>query len=57
MLKINRNVNFDLSSICSIFYTSMDDYFDLRHDLDNYRNNCDFNNSELDKLMFIIYNS
>ena len=45
MLKINRNVNFDLSSICSIFYTSMNDYFDLRRDL---------NSSELDNAIFII---
>ena len=45
MLKINRNVNFDLSSICSIFYTSMNDYFDLKHDLNSY---------ELDNVIFII---
>ena len=45
MLKINRNVNFDLSSICSIFYTSMDDYFELSHYL---------NSSELDNAMIII---
>lgn len=37
MLKINRDVNFDLSSICSILYTytSMNEYFDLRHGLDS----------------------
>ena len=45
MLKINRNTNFDQSSICQILHTSMNDYFDLRHDLNSY---------ELDNAMFII---
>lgn len=46
MLKINRYLNFD-PSICSILYTytSIDEYFDLRHDLDS---------SELDDSIFII---
>lgn len=46
MLKINRDVNFD-PSICSILYnyTSIDEYFDLRHDLDS---------SDLDDTIFII---
>lgn len=45
MLKINRNVNFDNTYILSIHHTSMDEYFDLRHDLDS---------SELDDSIFII---
>ena len=34
MLKINRDVNFD-PSVCSIVYTSMNGYFELRHKLDD----------------------
>ena len=34
MLKINRDVNFD-PDVCSIVYTSIDGYFDLRHKLDD----------------------
>ena len=44
MLKINRDVNFD-PAVVSIVYTLMNDYFDLRHDLDS---------SELDDSIFII---
>ena len=44
MLKINRDVNFD-PSVCSIVYTSMNGYFELRHELYN---------SELDNVIFII---
>ena len=63
MLKINKDVNFD--PLCgkfettngSIYYTLMNCDFDFINYLDNLRDNCDFNNSELDKLMFMIYNS
>ena len=34
MLKINRDVSFD-PVVCSIVYTSMDGYFELRHKLDD----------------------
>ena len=34
MLKINRDVNFD-PVVGSIVYTSMNGYFDLRHELDD----------------------
>lgn len=44
MLKINRDVNFD-QVVGSIVYTSMVDYFDLRHNL---------NSSDLDNVIFII---
>ena len=44
MLKINRDVNFD-PAVVSIVYTSIDDYFYLRRDL---------NSSELDNAIFII---
>lgn len=46
MLKINRDLNFD-PSICSILYTytSIDEYFDLRYELEY---------SELDDTIFII---
>lgn len=44
MLKINKDVNFD-TSVCSIVYTSIDEYFELRRDLDS---------SYLDDVIFII---
>ena len=34
MLKINRDTNFD-PAFDSMLYTSMNDYFDLRHELDD----------------------
>lgn len=49
MLKINRNVNFDPTSIGSIFDTSMDGDFDFIRELNNDVDDCDFNTEQARK--------